>query len=62
MLLGRGGGYKPIDITNVSGRDSFKAPSDYDPLSPSHSPPLKDLGSADGGGGHFDNDDDGESN
>ena len=50
VLVGRGGGYKPIDITNVSGRDSFKAPSDYDPLSPSHSPPLKDLGSTGGGG------------
>ena len=61
VLVGRGGGYKPIDITNVSGRDSFKAPSDYDPLSPSHSPPLKDLGSTGGGGGHFDNEDDGES-
>jgi hypothetical protein len=38
-----GGGYKPIDFSRFSGRDSFKAPSDYDPNSVCNSPTDRSL-------------------
>ena len=53
---GAGGGYKPISFSKFSGRDSFKAPSDYDPLSVCNSP-LRFDGGAPGHGDRDMNDD-----